>query len=130
MQYYFRLLGFGTVGALLIWDLVRKPEGLRPIIGIFGADPLGIPTVVVASAVALALLVPVMGMIWQGIDLARRLRKLEGRLSHGKLAIVLAARRNWHDPEIRRLSRAMFGWLVLFVMVTAIWIAATAVAGV
>lgn len=130
LRHGWRLLGFGSVGALLAWDIVRTPEGVRPIIGIFGTDPLGIPTVFVAAAVAFALILPLMGMIWCGIDLAVQLRRLEGRLSHGKLAIVLAAWRNWANPEVRRLSRAMLGWLALFVVTTGVWIAATAAAGV
>jgi len=130
MQYFWRFLGFGAVGALMVWDIVRKPEGLAPIAGIFGADPLGIPTVVVAAVVLAGLLLPLIGMMWRLIDLTQAMNRTDRRRATGALSIAMKVWRNRANPEVRRLAVKVLQWLALFVVAIGIWIIATAAAGV
>lgn len=129
-----RLMMVSGLGVLmiapLVYDFFTKPESLKPFVGVFGANPLGIPTPVASSLVFAAIVAPLVGMMWRGIELVLVLKQLEGRAVTGKFAIVAAAWRNWAQPLVRLHARAMLGWLGLFVLMVGAWIIATEMAGV
>lgn len=114
----------------MVHDFYTDPKMLRPIIGIFGRDPFGIPTIMVATAVMTLLVAPLGLMIWHGIGLFGVIHEREGRIPHGTLAMALSVRRNWMDPRVRQGAKAMMMSLAAFILVTVVWIIATARAGV
>ena len=123
-------------GAFILFFIVqmglelRKPEFLKPFVGVFGANPLGIPTVVAAGATMLAILLPIFAKVWHVIGLTDAIRQRQGKAPLGVYSIGSAAWRNRFDPLVYHYGRAVLIDLAAFIGVTTLWIIATAIAGV
>lgn len=118
------------VMAPMIHDFFTKPESLRPIIGVFGDHPLGLPNPVAGVLALIVLVAPLLGMMSAGFDLMQALRAADGRVFPGAFGLTVAVYRHWRNPVVRPYAQAVLRWLGAFLVVCVAWITATAIAGV
>lgn len=129
-----RNLFVGVVFAALVLILVSRgftePAMVRPVVGVFGDRPFGLPNEVAATLCLLVGLTPLAPLLRHLAALSSRLSALDGKFRRGWLSLVLGAYKHRSDALARRSAAGMILWLGAFMAIAGAWIWAAARAGV
>lgn len=123
---------FLLVAGTMLNDFVQRPgQSLRPFVGVFGSNPLGLHNVVAATLAVSIGILPLIVMMWHGITLVAALSAIgQGSKSSGILSLIIRTVRNRTNPNVWRPAKAMLLALAGFIVIVMLWIIATDRAGV
>lgn len=116
-----------SVFVLTVWaicdPLSDQPQDWGPFIKLFGANPLGIPTGVAATALISLFIWPWVLTFGYGFDLALALKNM-GYRHPGLLSMVVGAVRNWRRRDVRGPAlKILIVWAGYWMFLQILWLA-------
>lgn len=126
------VLGFlGLLTALMVMESIQSPSFAKPLVGVFGPRPLGLPPVLATPLLIFAgALAPMGAMLWHLVSALNFANRRDGVVRSGKFAMISGIASNWSDANVRRHGIWALVSLAVFLLLMGAWIMATSRAGV